>query len=75
MSRLDRGYSTDAGFFVGDNVELPDGRKGSIHMIVLRNVNIRHNSETYITASVVRVTHSTNGDLGLWLDHQLTRIE
>lgn len=64
----DRTYATEAGFYLGDRVELPDGRKAEIDEIVLRNVNFQVEPELYESVTVVRL------DDEYWLDRQLTRI-
>lgn len=69
-------YQTDSGFYVGDRVELPDGRKGYIDRITLKGVNYSHYTDpsSDTKASVVRVVGGMLQDYGKWLDCQLTRI-
>lgn len=66
--QTERSYATDSGFYVGDVVELPDGRIGCIDEIILRNVNFKVSPHYYENLTVVRL------DDEYWLDRQLTRI-
>jgi hypothetical protein len=60
----DRPYATHNGFYIGDEVELPDGRRGCIDEIVHKVVH----ADVGATYSVVRL------DDELWLDGWLTRV-
>ena len=68
MPNEDLAYATDNGFYIGDRVEVPDGRKGDIDEIILKGVNWQLDHETYVTVTIVRL------DQELWPDIQLTRI-
>lgn len=67
---MDRGYRTQNGFYLGDLVELPDGREGHIDEIVTQQVHVWYNKsvDIYQFATVVRL------DDELWLDISLTRL-
>lgn len=64
----DTPYATDSGFYIGDEVELPDGRVGCIDEIVKKDINYwSHGIGTY-KVTLVRL------DDEYWLDTSLTRI-
>lgn len=64
----ERPYSTYNGFYFGDTVQLPDGRRGCIDEIVLPEVYADVDGDRLCTYSVVRL------DDELWLDGWLTRV-
>lgn len=61
-------YRTCCGFYLGDQVRLPDGRTGCIDEIVVDEVAADVDGATRIVYSVVRL------DDELWLDGWLTRV-
>lgn len=61
-------YVTHNGFYLGDEVQLPDGRRGCIDEIVLPKVYADVDGDVACTYSVVRL------DNELWLDGWLTRV-
>lgn len=70
ISLGERSYATYNGFYLGDEVELPDGRRGCIDEIVVREVRADYDrsGDHYPTYSVVRL------DNQYWLDGWLTRV-
>lgn len=60
-------WRTEQGFYLGDAVETPDGRRGCLDEIVVPLVHYSDEHGTW-TASVVRL------DDEFWLDGSLTRV-